>query len=161
VAHIVKTLTTGVVLTDGNYYPTINTTVVLTDDEYAELDPGLFTRGSLQDLGPTNEPLMNTLTTLTYASTVTTNAAVGNRFQITLTGNLTLANPTNGTDGQMVLWRFIQDSTGSRTLTLGSAFNLGSVAVTLSTGANKVDYLGAVYRVSTSKWDVLAFQVGY
>lgn len=101
--------------------------------------------------------------TLTYAATVTTDASTNSHFRIILTGNLTLANPTNPTDGQKVTWELIQDATGSRTLTLGSAFALGSdlTAATLSTAAGKRDFLGAVYNASASKWYVIAFMKGY
>lgn len=101
--------------------------------------------------------------TLTDAATVATDASQGNQFQVTLAGNRTLGNPTNSQDGQKVLWRIKQDATGSRTLTLGSNFRLGAdiSSITLSTAANKVDFLGAVYHASDGKWDVLAFVKGY
>ena len=63
-------------------------------------------------------------------------------FQITLTGNLTLANPTSltaGTSGSIFL---IQDGTGSRTATFGSSFDfIGGTAPTLTTAASSVDRL--------------------
>lgn len=101
--------------------------------------------------------------TLAYAATVTTDASQGNLFRITLTGNLTLANPTNPVDGQKVVWELVQDATGSRTLTLGSAFALGTdiSAVTLTTTASKRDFVGAVYNAAAAKWYVIAFSKGY
>ena len=61
-------------------------------------------------------------------------------FQITLTGNLTLANPTSltaGTSGSIFL---IQDGTGSRTATFGNSFDfIGGTAPTLTTAASSVD----------------------
>ena len=63
-------------------------------------------------------------------------------FKITLTGNLTLANPTSltaGTTGSIFL---IQDGTGSRTATFGSSFDfIGGTAPTLTTAASSVDRL--------------------
>ena len=63
-------------------------------------------------------------------------------FQITLTGNLTLANPTSltaGTSGSIFL---IQDGTGSRTATFGNSFDfIGGTAPTLTTAASSVDRL--------------------
>lgn len=99
--------------------------------------------------------------TLTDGPTITTDASQGTLFRVTLGGNRTLANPTNPVDGQRVLWAISQDATGSRTLALGTAFNSGAVSVTLSTAANKVDYMGAIYRSATARWDVLAFASGY
>lgn len=93
--------------------------------------------------------------------TINTDASLGTQFAVTLGGNRTLANPTNGVDGQKVIWAITQDTAGGRTLTLGSAFDLGMLTMTLSTVANRVDYLGAVYRATAGKWDVLAFNAGY
>lgn len=49
-ARTVKTLVAGLELPDGNLYPAANTTVTLTNDEYAMLDPNIFTH-DLLDLG--------------------------------------------------------------------------------------------------------------
>lgn len=105
--------------------------------------------------------LVNPASTLTYASTVTTDVSTDDYFRITLTGALTLANPTNPSDGQKVTWELIQDATGSRLLTLGSAFDLGGFTVTLTTTANKRDFLTALYNSTTSTWYVTAFAKGY
>lgn len=112
-------------------------------------------------LAPARAPLIPQINSPAFASTITVDASTGSEWHITLTGNLTLANPTNPTDGQQILFQLTQDATGSRTLTLGSAFNPGPLTVTLSTAANAVDYLLAKYRAAASKWDVLAFGPGY
>lgn len=92
------------------------------------------------------------------ATTYTTDASLGNEFNLTLTGNVTLANPTNGVDGQVVRWQLAQDATGSRTLTLGANFNTTAIGtVTASTTASAIDYLCAIYRAGATKWDVVAF----
>jgi hypothetical protein len=101
--------------------------------------------------------------TLTDAATIATNAALGNLFRVTLGGNRTLGTPTNPTNGQRITWEIIQDGTGNRTLTLSSAFALGSTisSVTLTTTANKRDFLTAVYNAGTNKWYVIDFVKGY
>jgi hypothetical protein len=101
--------------------------------------------------------------TLTDAATIATNAALGNHFRVTLGGNRTLGNPTNPTDSQRVVWELIQDGTGSRTITLDTAFALGTdlSTVTLTTTASKRDFLGAIYNSVTSKWYVIAFMKGF
>jgi hypothetical protein len=102
--------------------------------------------------------------TLTYAATVTTNAASGDIFDLTLTGNVTLANPTNGVNGQTIRWRIRQDATGSRTITLGNKFQIPSSATTplaWSTAANAMDILAATYHAGRDKWDVVALVTGY
>lgn len=88
---------------------------------------------------------------LTYASTLNTDCSLGDEFEVTLTGAATLANPTNMVDGQNMKWRFTQDATGGRVLTLGTAFN---GIFTLSTAANAVDYLSATYNAATTNWDI-------
>ncbi len=100
---------------------------------------------------------------LTDAANIATNASAGTMFTVTLAGNRTLDNPTLPIDGMKRLWRFKQDATGSRTITLGSAFRFGTdlIAITLTTTANKADYMGAVYNSTDSKWDVVAFMKGY
>ena len=63
-------------------------------------------------------------------------------FIITLDGNVTLANPSTENVGQTGIMVFIQDGTGSRTLTLASDYeSAGGSGITLSTGANAVDIL--------------------
>lgn len=104
--------------------------------------------------------------TLTDAATITTDASTGTHFRVTLGGNRTLAAPTNPTDGQRVLWEFIQDATGSRTITLASSTNgfaLGTdlSSVILTTTAGKHDFMGAIYNASTARWYVIAFVRGY
>ena len=63
-------------------------------------------------------------------------------FSLTLTGNVTLANPTSltaGTSGSIFL---TQDGTGSRTASFGNSFDfIGGTAPTLTTAASSVDRL--------------------
>ncbi|MET8951975.1 hypothetical protein ACWEO4_29590 [Streptomyces sp. NPDC004393] len=91
--------------------------------------------------------------TLTDVSTIATDASQGNLFRVTLGGNRTLGTSTNPTDGQVATWELVQDATDSRTLTLGSAFGLGSAvaSVTLTTTANKRDSLTAICNAAKSK----------
>ena len=63
-------------------------------------------------------------------------------FIITLEGNVTLANPSTENVGQTGVMVFIQDSSGSRSLTLGGDYeSVGGSGITLSTGGNAVDIL--------------------
>lgn len=100
---------------------------------------------------------------LTDAATISTDASLGNVFTVTLGGNRTLGNPTNLTNGQKVVWRLKQDGTGNRTITLDTAFRLGTdiTTITLSTAASKTDYLAAIYNGADSKLDIVAFVKGY
>jgi hypothetical protein len=103
---------------------------------------------------------------LVDAATIATDIALGNEFRVTLEGNRTLGVPTNALDGKRVIWRFKQDATGNRTLGLAGGaggFRLGTdiPAIALSTAANKVDYMGAIYNETDDLWDILAFVKGY
>lgn len=77
-----------------------------------------------------------------YGATVTLDLAAGFNFEIgTLTGTVTLANPSNLKVGQSGFVRFQQDGTGGRTITYGSNWIFSGGDPALSTGANAVDYL--------------------
>lgn len=100
---------------------------------------------------------------LTDAATIAVNAALGNQFTVTLGGNRTLGNPTGAVNGQLLLFALRQDGAGSRTITLDTKFRLGAdiTSITLSTGANKTDYLGVRYHSSDDTFDVISFVGGY
>jgi hypothetical protein len=101
---------------------------------------------------------------LAYAATLNTDASTGDIFDVTLTGNGTLANPANPVNGKTLRWRIRQDATGGRTVTLGNKFVIPSSATSplpFSTAANKMDVLAATYHAGRDKWDVVAFVPGY
>lgn len=79
---------------------------------------------------------------LTAGSTITPNFSSGNIFTVMLTGNATLANPSNLVAGQCGQIFITQDSTGSRTLTYGSDWKFpGGTAPTLTTTAGATNVL--------------------
>lgn len=87
-----------------------------------------------------------TVTTVTDGATLTLDCSLGNSFVVTLGGNRTVAAPTNPRDGQTIVFKIIQDGTGSRTLTWNATFNWpGGTAPTLSTAASSVDIVSAWY----------------
>lgn len=99
-------------------------------------------------------------TTLTYAATINSDANLGN-FRIVPTGNFTLANPTNLVNGMMLNWVIVQDGTGSRIITYGSAFKFpGGAPFALSTAAGAVDMISAYYD-STSGFLLCVGQKGF
>ena len=99
---------------------------------------------------------------LTYAATLNTNAQLGDIFRVTLTGNTTLANPTNAVDSRTLQWFIKQDGTGGRMVSLGSKFRILSCAASLSfsSAANRVDFLEATYNLADDKWDIVRFLSG-
>jgi hypothetical protein len=105
-----------------------------------------------------------TVVSSSYSSTINTDAGAGDIFDITLTGNATLSNPTNPVNGKTLRWRITQDATGSHTVALGNKFNIPSSATSplpFSTTANKMDVLAATYHSGRDKWDIIAFVPGY
>jgi hypothetical protein len=100
---------------------------------------------------------------LTPGATVTIDASTGFYFTLVPTASFTLANPLNPTHGQKIIVRIKQDGVGGRVITYGAAWSFGSdiSSAVLSTGANKVDYIGAIYDSVDAKWNVVAFVRGY
>ena len=71
-------------------------------------------------------------------------------FEITLNGNITVANPAELTPGTTGSIFFVQDGTGSRTASFGSVWDfIGGTAPTLTTTASAVDRLDYIVRSST------------
>jgi len=72
-------------------------------------------------------------------------------FQLTLSGNITLANPANLTAGTTGSIFIIQDGTGSRTASYGTSWDfIGGTAPTLTTAASSVDRIDYIVLDSTN-----------
>tara|TARA_R100001126_G_scaffold38277_1_gene21273 strand:+ start:390 stop:1733 length:1344 start_codon:yes stop_codon:yes gene_type:complete len=82
----------------------------------------------------------STLTDTSNSGNVTLDFQANQNFVLTLTGNVTLDNPSTEAVGQSGIMVFIQDGTGSRTLSLGTDYETaGGAGITLSTTASAVD----------------------
>jgi hypothetical protein len=147
-----------------NGLPLLPSGVVLTGAEEVAFDfespPGTFTtyRGTLAEIialvsgvqiGAVNVFTKNQSVapvTASTSGTYTPDASASNNFQITMTGNLTLANPTNLTAGMVLNFELIEDGTGGRTITLGSNFKFpgGTVPTWVTTAAAK-NFISAYY----------------
>jgi hypothetical protein len=80
---------------------------------------------------------------------VTLDFAANQNFVLTLTGAVTLANPTTEQVGQSGFIVFIQDSTGGRTVSLGTDYETaGGAGLTLSTAASTTDIVPYVVAAS-------------
>jgi len=106
-------------------------------------------------------PIIEPPYALTDSTNIATDATVGSFFKVILGDNRTLSFPTSPSDGQIIRWQIIQDGTGGRTLTLDGGFKTGPFDVTLSTAANAVDYLSAIYYSTGTSMHVVAFIAGY
>ena len=104
---------------------------------------GKFTGGKIV-LAATDTDTSNT-------GSVTIDFSAHQNFVLTLTGNTTLANPSTEAVGQAGVFVFIQDGTGSRTLSLGTDYESpASGGITLSTAANAIDVVPYFVKASGS-----------
>ena len=91
----------------------------------------------------------STDTDTTNTGSVTLDFDANQNFVLTLTGNVTLANPTTESVGQSGFIVFIQDGTGSRTVSLGTDYETaGGAGITLSSAASATDIVPYVVAAS-------------
>jgi hypothetical protein len=100
---------------------------------------------------------------LTDAATITTDASTGSVFYVTIAASRTLANPTNPTDGQKIMYRIKQGGAGSFSLTYGSQFRFSTdlPQPSLTATAGKTDRLAFEYNAADTKWDCIGVSRGY
>jgi len=88
----------------------------------------------------TNAAIGKTDTDTSNSGSVTLDFDANQNFVLTLTGDVTLANPSTDKVGQSGFIAFIQDSSGSRSLTLGTDYeSAGGAGITLTTTASATD----------------------
>lgn len=114
--------------------------VSLANTLYAQLaSANAFTSGT----NTFRKQVVSPTVTLTDAASIAWDMATGNTFLVSLAGNRTLAYPSNVSIGQSGIVYFVQDGTGSRTLSFNSSFKFtGANAPTLTTTASAVDAIG-------------------
>jgi hypothetical protein len=88
----------------------------------------------------TGTAIATTDTDTSNTGNVTLDFAANQNFVLTLTGNTTLVNPSTEQVGQSGFIAFIQDGTGSRTVSLGTDYETaGSAGLTLTSTASATD----------------------
>jgi hypothetical protein len=88
----------------------------------------------------TGTALATTDTDTTNTGNVTLDFGANQNFVLTLTGNVTLDNPTTEQVGQSGFITFIQDATGGRTVSLGTDYETaGGAGLSLSSTASTTD----------------------
>ena len=137
--------------------------VETTDDFYVvyqgmakqTVTPAASTNLSITDLTLSGELALakavqgTTLTDATNTGNITLDFDTYQNFVLTLTGNVTLINPTTEAVGQVGSIVLIQDGTGSRTLSLGTDYeSVGGSGITLSTAASATDMIPYVVAAS-------------
>ena len=94
----------------------------------------------------------------TDGSTATLNidASITDQFNVTAQSTaLTIAAPTNPTDGQKLTIR-IKDNGTTRTLVWNAIFRALGTTLPTNTTANKTIYVGCIYNSNDTRWDVVA-----
>lgn len=90
-----------------------------------------------------------TLTDTSNTGSITLDFSTSQNFVLTLTGNVTLANPTTEAVGQSGFLVLIQDSTGGRTVSLGTDYETAAGAgLTLSSTASTTDIVPYIVAAS-------------
>jgi hypothetical protein len=102
---------------------------------------------------------------VTYAASITLNAALGNTQRVTMTGDATFLAPTNPADGQ-TLTLVLTASGGARTptFTVGSAgaFKYGSdITGVTAVASGTTDIIGLRYNSAADRWWIVAVVKGY
>ena len=91
----------------------------------------------------------DTNTDTTNTGSVTLDFASNQNHVLTLTGNVTLANPSTESVGQSGFIVFIQDGTGGRTVSLGTDYETaGGAGLTLSATASATDVVPYIVAAS-------------
>jgi hypothetical protein len=98
----------------------------------------------IKDKNNVNVISVGIVQTGSFNATQTINAALGDTFELTLTGNVTSSSITNASKGMTLKVALTQDGTGGRTFAWPSNVKLAGGSVTLS-GANKRDVLTFYY----------------
>ena len=107
--------------------------------EYDEDDDDQLKIGG-KPIAFTNAAVGKTDTDTSNSGSVTLDFDANQNFVLTLTGAVTLANPTTEKVGQSGFIAFIQDGTGSRAVTLGTDYETaGGSGLTLTATASATD----------------------
>ena len=125
--------------------------IVVNDDGAVQLynDNSLKAATSSTGFSVTGTVLATTDTDTSNTGSVTLDFQTNQNFILTLTGNVTLANPSTEQTGQSGFIIFIQDGTGSRTVSLGTDYETaGAAGLTLSSAASSVDIVPYVVQSS-------------
>jgi hypothetical protein len=120
-------------------------------NRFIGVDPNVsFVSAGLAELHPGQAvyPLID-------AATIAVDAELGDIFPVTLGGNRAFGAPTHPSPGKRITFRIKQDGTGSRVPTWNAVYRFpGGTAPTLTTTANRTDYVHFMYNSTDSKWDM-------
>ena len=110
------------------------------DADVIEIPTGTTNVTVAGNLGVGGTAVANTDTDTSNTGNVTLDFSANQNFVLTLTGNTTLVNPSTEQVGQSGFIAFIQDGTGSRTVSLGTDYETAaSAGLTLTATASATD----------------------
>ena len=103
-----------------------------------------------------------TIASLAFGTTMNINVDKQEMIDITLTDNCTI-NFSGARDGQSFILRIRQDGSGNRVVTWGTMCRASTTVAlpSVSTGANKLDYIGFRYNGTDNKYDIMAANKGF
>jgi len=138
------TITDGAIAIDGEVFSSADHTKLDAIEASADVTDAtnVAAAGALMKAGGTltGSAQGSTDTDTTNTGNVTLDFATNQNFVLTLTGNVTLDNPSTEVVGQSGFITFIQDGTGSRTVGLGTDYETaGGAGLTLSSTASATD----------------------
>lgn len=105
----------------------------------------------------TNKRITPRIGTTASAATITPTADASDQYNVTaLATNATIAAPSGTpTDGQKLIIRILDNGT-ARTLSWNAIYRAVGVTLPSTTVISKVVYVGCIYDLAASKWDVVA-----
>lgn len=105
---------------------------------------------------------IDTVGAVAGTGTVTPDASTAELFTMTVSGAVTLNGPANGTNGQKVLFRILNDGSHAVTLATGSGnFRFGTDITSYTNSVSLTDYIGAIWNSAASRWDVVSLIQGF
>lgn len=136
-------------IADSTGVVTVASAVLTTADINGGTADGVVIGGSTAAAGTFTTATASTNTDTSNTGSVTLDFSANQNHVLTLTGNVTLANPTTEIVGQSGFIVFIQDGTGGRTVSLGTDYETANGAgLTLSSAASTTDIVPYVVAAS-------------
>ena len=136
-------------IADSTGVVTVASAVLTTADINGGTADSVVIGGSTAAAGTFTTATASTNTDTSNTGSVTLDFSANQNHVLTLTGNVTLANPSTEIVGQSGFIVFIQDGTGGRTVSLGTDYETASGAgLTLSSAASTTDIVPYVVAAS-------------
>ena len=136
-------------IADSTGVVTLASSVLTTADINGGTVDGVTIGGTTAAAGTFTTATASTETDTSNTGSVTLDFSADQNFVLTLTGNVTLANPSTEIVGQSGFIVFIQDGTGGRTVSLGTDYETaGGAGLTLSSAASTTDIVPYVVAAS-------------